>query len=31
MTEYAEVDLMAIGAHPDDVEVGCGGLRRVAH
>jgi N-acetylglucosamine malate deacetylase 1 len=26
MTDYAEVDLMAIGAHPDDVEVGCGGL-----
>jgi bacillithiol biosynthesis deacetylase BshB1 len=26
MTESLEVDLMAIGAHPDDVEVGCGGL-----
>ncbi len=24
--EYRKVDLMAIGAHPDDVEVGCGGL-----
>jgi bacillithiol biosynthesis deacetylase BshB1 len=26
MTKYPTVDLMAIGAHPDDVEVGCGGL-----
>jgi len=26
MTEDSHVDLMAIGAHPDDVEVGCGGL-----
>lgn len=24
--EYETVDLLAIGAHPDDVEVGCGGL-----
>ncbi len=23
---YSSVDMMAIGAHPDDVEVGCGGL-----
>jgi len=26
MSKYPKVDLMAIGAHPDDVEVGCGGL-----
>ena len=26
MTKYSIVDLLAIGAHPDDVEVGCGGL-----
>lgn len=26
MSEIPEVDLMAVGAHPDDVEVGCGGL-----
>jgi bacillithiol biosynthesis deacetylase BshB1 len=26
MTKYPIVDLLAIGAHPDDVEVGCGGL-----
>lgn len=26
MIQHSEIDLMAIGAHPDDVEVGCGGL-----
>ena len=26
MTKHSIVDLLAIGAHPDDVEVGCGGL-----
>lgn len=26
MTDYPIVDMLAIGAHPDDVEVGCGGL-----
>ncbi len=26
MADNSQVDLLAIGAHPDDVEVGCGGL-----